>query len=312
MDSKLFVGIDVAKEHLDIALRPGGEHWTIANEENEVGELASKLLELKPVLVIMEATGGFEIPVASVLATAGLPVAVVNPRNVREFAKATGKLAKTDTLDAHVLAHFAEAIHPEARFLSDEQAQQLQALVTRRRQVLEMLVAEKNRIKISHKKVQKRLQEHITWLKQELQDLDKELGQAIRESPIWREKDDLLQSVPGVGPISSSVLLAGLPELGKLDRKKIAALVGVAPLNRDSGGFHGKRSIWGGRAQVRSVLYMAALSAVRFNPVIKQFYQRLISAGKKAKVALTACMRKLLTILNAIIRSGKPWINQYS
>jgi len=307
MDTLIFVGIDIAKEHLDIAIRPSGETWSISNDEQAVMELAQKLKELCPVVIAMEATGGLEMCVASGLTIVGLPVAVINPRQVRNFAKSTGKLAKTDTLDAQVLAHFAEAIRPEARFLSDEQGQKLQALVTRRRQIIEMLVAEKNRSHASHKTIQKRVKEHIVWLETELEDLDKNLGQFIRESPVWREKDNLLQSVPGIGPITSSVLLASLPELGSLDRKKIAALVGVAPFNRDSGNMRGKRSVWGGRSHVRSMLYLATLTATRFNPVIKKFYTRLIEAGKKPKVAITACMRKLLTILNAIIRYSQPW-----
>lgn len=307
MDKMIFVGIDVAKEHLDIAIRPNGEGWSIPNDEPSAMELAQRLKTLQPEIVVMEATGGLELSVASILAIAGLPVAVINPRQVRDFAKSTGKLAKTDTLDAQVLAHFAEAIRPEVRFLSDEQGQKLQALVTRRRQIIEMLVAEKNRAHASHNTVEKRVKEHITWLEKELENLDKDLGQSIQESPLWREKDNLLQSVPGIGPITSSVLLASLPELGILDRKKIAALVGVAPFNRDSGNMRGKRSVWGGRAHVRSMLYMATLTATRFNPIIKQFYTRLIQAGKEVKVALTACMRKLLTILNAIIRHSTPW-----
>ena len=307
MDAKKMVGIDVAKEHLDIAVRPSGEQWTVEYSEAELGGLVQKMKGMDVALVVMEATGGYEIEVATVLALAGLPVAVVNPRQVRDFAKATGKLAKTDQLDASLIAHFGEAIRPEARFLSDEQARQLEALVMRRRQLMEMLVAEKNRLRLTHTKLQKRLLEHIEWLRHELDEMDRDLEQSIRESPIWREKDNLLRSVPGIGPVSASVLLASLPELGKLDRKKIAALVGVAPFNRDSGTQRGKRSIWGGRAHVRSVLYMATLTATRYNPVIREFYQRLRMAGKQTKVALTACMRKLLTILNAILRNAIPW-----
>lgn len=310
METLFFVGIDIAKEHLDIAVRPSGEMWAIQNEDQSIIELAQQLKELPPVVIVMEATGGLEMSVASALALAGLPVAVINPRQARDFAKSTGKLAKTDTLDAQVLAHFAEAIRPEARFLSDEQARQLQALVGRRRQLTEMLVAEKNRAYISHKSVQQRVKDHIAWLEKELADLDNDLGQSIRESSLWREKDNLLRSVPGIGPVTSSVLLASLPELGSLDRKKIAALVGVAPFNRDSGKLRGKRTVWGGRAHVRSMLYMATLTATRFNPIIKLFYTRLIQAGKAVKVALTACMRKLLTILNAIIRHSQPWRSQ--
>jgi transposase len=312
MDTNKYVGIDVAKDHLDIAVRPDGGEWTIPNDVTSAMELAIRLKEIQPEVIVMEATGGYEMIAASELAAAGLPVAVVNPRQVRDFARSTGKLAKTDTLDAQVLAHFGEAIHPEARFLSDEQGQKLQALVTRRRQLTEMIVAEKNRYPKSHKTVQTRIKEHIDWLKNELKDLDEDLKSFIQESSAWCGKDELLQSVPGIGPITSSVLLASLPELGVLDRKKIAALVGVAPFNRDSGKMRGKRSVWGGRAHVRSMLYMATLSATRYNPVIKQFYDRLIQAGKAPKVAITACMRKLLTILNAIIRYVRPWRTQFS
>jgi len=307
MDTLIFVGIDVAKEHLDIAVRPNGETWTIKNDEQSAMELAIKLKELRPAVVVMEATGSYEMCVASVLSITGLPVAVVNPRQVRDFAKSTGKLAKTDTLDAHVLAHFAEAIRPEVRSLSDEQAQQLHALVVRRRQIIEMMVSEKNRAYVSHKSIQEQVRKHIEWLENELKELENDIGESIRESPVWREKDKLLQSVPGIGPITSGVLLASLPELGLLDRKKIAALVGVAPFNRDSGNMRGKRTVFGGRSHVRSMLYMATLTATRYNPVIKQFYDRLIQVGKATKVAIMACMRKLITIINAMIRYSEPW-----
>lgn len=307
MDTLIFVGIDVAKEHLDIAVRPNGETWTIKNDEQSAMELAIKLKGLQPAVVVMEATGGYEMCVASVMSTSGLPVAVVNPRQVRDFAKSTGKLAKTDTLDAQVLAHFAEAIRPEVRSLSDEQAQQLQALVVRRRQIIEMMVSEKNRAYVSHKSIQEQVRKHIEWLEKELEELENDIGESIRESPVWREKDKLLQSVPGIGPITSGVLLASLPELGLLDRKKIAALVGVAPFNRDSGNMRGKRTAFGGRSHVRSMLYMATLTATRYNPVIKQFYDRLIQVGKATKVAIMACMRKLITIINAMIRYSEPW-----
>jgi transposase len=307
MDSSVFVGIDVAKDHLDIAIRPGEKVWTIKNNGKEIEELATQLVGNQPELVVMEATGGLEMNVASALAIIGIPVAVVNPRQVRDFAKSTGKLAKTDTLDAKVLAHFAEAIHPEARFLSDEQAKQLKALVGRRRQLIEMIVSEKNRSHICYTNVLNKVLEHIAWLEKSLGDLDKELAQAIHDSTKWREKDMLLKSVPGIGKVTSSVILASLPELGTLDRKKIAALVGVAPFNRDSGTMRGKRSIWGGRAHVRCILYMAALSATKYNPIIKQFYNRLIEAGKTPKVALTACMRKLLVIINSMLRHSTTW-----
>lgn len=307
MNSSVFVGIDVAKDHLDIAIRPNEKVWTVQNDEKGIEELASQLKEKDPELVVMEATGGLEMNVASALAIIGIPVAVVNPRQVRDFAKSTGKLAKTDTLDAKVLAHFAEAIRPEARFLSDEQSRLLVAWIARRRQLIEMIVSEKNRSHSCYKNVLDKVLDHISWLEESLEELDKELAQVIHDSAVWREKDLLLESVPGIGKITSSVILASLPELGTLDRKKIAALVGVAPFNRDSGTMRGKRSIWGGRAHVRCILYMATLSATRYNPVIKRFYNRLIEAGKTPKVALTACMRKLLVIINSMLRYSTTW-----
>jgi transposase len=255
----------------------------------------------------MEATGGLEMPLAAALAVAGLPVAVINPRQTRRFAEATGQLAKTDTLDAQILAHFAEAIHPPPRALPDGQTQELSALLARRRQLIEMLTAEKNRRHSAIAQVQPRLEAHIAWLEQELADLDHDLNQAVQDSPIWREKDELLRSVPGVGAVLARTLLFDLPELGCLSDSQIGKLVGVVPLNRDSGQQKGKRRIWGGRAVVRTALYMATLSAIRCNPVIKAFYERLVKAGKPKKVALTACMHKLLTILNAILRNHTPW-----
>ena len=269
--------------------------------------MVSQLTSLTPTTVLLEATGGLEVPLASALAAAGLPVVVVNPRQVRDFAKATGRLAKTDALDAQTLAHFAEAVRPPVRPLRDADTQELNAMTTRRSQLMTMLVAEKNRLGRAAGAVRPRVQAHITWLEQEIKDLDKDLRQTLRQSPVWREKDDLLRSVPGVGEQLSLSLLAYLPELGTLDRKQIAALVGVAPLNRDSGTMRGKRTVWGGRARVRAVLYMGALAASRFNPVIRTFYQRLLAAGKPKKLALTACMRKLLTMLNAILKTGQYW-----
>jgi transposase len=258
-------------------------------------------------LVVLEATGGLEIPLTGVLAAAGVPVAVVNPRQVRDFAKAAGKLAKTDALDAQVLAHFAEVMRPEPRPLPDAQTQTLAAILARRRQLVEMLTAEKNRLGSARPPVRKSLRTHIAWLERELAHTDSDLAHAIRESPVWREKDELLRSTPGVGPVLTTTLLADLPELGALTSKQITALVGVAPLNHDSGTWRGKRAVWGGRAQVRAVLYMGALVAARFNPVIRAFYQRLCAAGKAKKVALTACMRKLLTILNAMMKHRTAW-----
>jgi transposase len=303
----VFVGIDVSKAHLDIAVRPGGAQWQVENQAEGIAELVGRLQGLHPSLIVLEATGGLEVEVTAMIAAAGLGVAVINPRQARAFAKSLGKLAKTDKIDAGILAHFADAIRPEPRTLPDEETVQLQALITRRRQVVEMLVAEKNRVYLAHKTVQARLKQHIVWLSEELEDLNQQMRDKLQHSPLWREKDELLRSVPGVGPVLSTTLLAELPELGKLDRKKIAALVGVAPFNRDSGFMKGKRAIWGGRASVRTVLYMAIHSARRFNPVIKTFYDRLIQAGKLRKVALTACMRKMLTILNAMVASGTPW-----
>ena len=305
--SNIYVGIDVAKERLDVAPRPVGAGWQVANDERGVVELVARLDQLRPALVVLEATGGMELPLVGALAAAGLPVVVINPRQAREFAKATGRLAKTDAIDAQVLAHFAEAVRPRLRPLADAAAQELSALMTRRRQLIEMLTAERNRLRTAAPAVRPDIQEHIHWLERRLADLDGDLSQTIRSSDIWREKDDLLQSAPGVGPVVSTTLLADLPELGALNRKEIAALVGVAPLNRDSGTLRGRRTVWGGRSKVRSALYMATLVATQRNPVIRIFYQRLLSAGKPKKVALTACMRKLLTILNAMIRSRTPW-----
>ncbi len=303
----VYVGIDVAKERLDVAQRPAAAGWHVANDERAIAELVTRLVQLTPALVVLEATGGMELPLVGALAAAGLPVAVINPRQAREFARATGRLAKTDAIDAQVLAQFAEAVRPRLRPLPDAAAQELSALMTRRRQLIEMLTAEKNRLRAAARAVRPDIQEHIHWLERRLADLDGDLSQTIRSSDIWREKDDLLQSAPGVGPVVSTTLLADLPELGTLNRKEIAALVGVAPLNRDSGTLRGRRTVWGGRSKVRAALYMATLVATQRNPVIRTFYQRLLSAGKPKKVALTACMRKLLTILNAILRSSTPW-----
>jgi transposase len=305
--SEIYVGIDVSKDRLDIAVHGQDKVWSFTNEEGGIEQAVKMIKELSPVLVVLEATGGIELPVVASLGASGVPVAVVNPRQARDFGKATGKLAKTDVLDAKVLAHFAAAVHPEPKALPDATTQGFAAILARRRQLVEMLVAEKNRSRTAIKPVRERIRKHISWLEQELDSTDKDLDQAVRGSPLWREKDDLLKSVPGVGPVVSSTLLGQLPELGTLNRKQIAALVGVAPLNRDSGKFRGKRSIWGGRASVRLSLYMATLVATRHNPVIKAFYKKLCAAGKLKKVALTACMRKLLTILNAMIRNRTRW-----
>lgn len=302
-----YVGIDLSKDYLDVAVRPTGQQWRMGNTEEELDQLVKRLQGLSPALVVLEATGSLEVPVAAALGAVDLPVAVVNPRQVRDFARATGKLAKTDKLDAQVLALFAERVRPTPRPLPDAAAQALSALLARRRQLVAMLTTERNRLGTALPNVRPGIQEHIVWLEGKLGELSDRMSQLLRESPLWREKEDLLQGVPGVGPVLSLTLLADLPELGTLGRRQIAALVGVAPLNRDSGSLRGKRTVWGGRAKVRAVLYMAALVAARFNPVIRAFYQRLLAAGKPKKVALIACMRKLLTILNAMVKHRHPW-----
>lgn len=307
MDRSVFVGIDVSKDRLDICVCPDEVSWSVSNDEVGVEELTAAFKKRKPVLIIMEATGEYSSVVAGALANEGFPLAIVNPRQVRDFAKATGRLAKTDTLDAKILAQFGEAVKPEPRALPDELTQELKALLARRRQLVEMLVSESNRLSFAHPTIRPEIKIHIEWLKDHLSRLDKELDMLIRSSPLWREKENLLRSVPGVGKVLSLTLLADLPELGTLSNKEIAALVGVAPFNRDSGVLRGTRRIWGGRARVRATLYMAALVASRHNPVISAFYLRLLQAGKKPKVALTACMRKLLVILNAMMRSSEPW-----
>jgi transposase len=302
---KRFVGIDIAKAALDVFIGSGGAAFSVTNDEVGIREL---LRHLAPGdFVILEATGGLEMPAASALAAAGIAVAIVNPRQVRDFARATGRLAKTDRLDAEVLARFGEAVRPEARPLAAEQAQTLEALVTRRRQLVEMLTAEKNRRARAPKILHRSIDEHIGWLEKRLAGFDDELAGLIRDTPMWRERDELLRSVPGVGKVLSSTLLAQLPELGMLNRKQIAALAGLAPFNRDSGNMRGSRCIWGGRAQVRRVLYMATVAGVRSNPTIRTFYLRLRTNGKHAKPALIACMRKFLVILNAMLHDKTHW-----
>jgi transposase len=303
----VFVGIDVAKASLEVAVHQPAARWAVAYTDPAVATLVARLTGLGPALIVLEATGGLEGPVVGAVAAAGLPVVVVNPRQVRDFAKATGHLAKTDTLDAAVLAHFAAAVRPPVRPLPDAATQGLAALVTRRRQLVDMLTAERNRLSCAPKVLRSELQAHIRWLARRVTGLDTDLDQAIRTSPVWRAQEDLLRSVPGVGPIVARTLLAQLPELGTLAPKPLAALVGVAPLNRDSGLCRGRRQVGGGRAAVRAVLYMGTLAAVRCNPVLRAFYQRLRAAGKLPKVALTACMHKLLTILNAMCKHQRRW-----
>ena len=302
---KRFVGIDVAKVRLDVFIGSAGTAFSVANDEVGIREL---LRQLTPGdFAILEATGGLEAPVASALAAAGIAVAIVNPRQVRDFARATGRLAKTDRLDAEMLARFGEMVRPAPRPLANEQAQALEALVTRRRQLVEMLTAEKNRRTNAPKVLHRSIDEHIRWLEKRLSGFDDELAELIRDTPLWRERDELLRSVPGVGKVLSTTLLAQLPELGMLNRKQIAALAGLAPFNRDSGKLRGSRCIWGGRAQIRRVLYMATVAGVRSNPTIRAFYLRLRANGKHAKPALTACMRKFLVILNVMLHNKTHW-----
>ena len=307
----MFVGIDVAKAELVVSVLPSGERFTVGNEERGVRTLVERLRAIAPTLIVLEATGGYELLGVAALAAAGLPIVVVNPRQVRDFAKATGQLAKTDRIDADILARFADVVRPAVRPIADDDAQELEALLTRRRQLLEMLQAERNRtgqvFGTGKRLVKKSLKAHIGYLERELRITDADLGAMIQASPLWRERDELLQSVPGVGPVLSRTLLADLPELGRLSRREIAKLVGVAPLSRDSGTMRGRRFVQGGRATVRGVLYMAALVATKRNAVIRTFYLRLVAAGKPKKLALVACMRKLLTILNVMVRTAQPW-----
>lgn len=301
------IGIDVAKAWLDLAVWPTSAAWRVANTEGEMPALVAQVRALAPHLIVLEATGGYERLVVAQLAAAALPVAVVNPRQVRDFARATGRLAKTDQLDAAVLAHFGEAVRPTPRPLPEAATQELHALLERRTQLVGMMTAEKNRRQQALGSVRPLIQEHIAWLEQALEQLTRDLDQLLRASPLWREHEDLLRSVPGVGPILARTVLAELPELGTLTHKQVAALVGVAPLNRDSGAHTGKRLIWGGRARVRTALYMATLSAIRYNSVLHAFWTRLRERGKPGKVALVACMHKLLIILNALLKHRTPW-----
>jgi transposase len=305
--SPLFVGIDVAKDSLVVAVRPTGQHFQQTNDEPGIQALVASLTALAPALIVVEASGGYQNPLVAALSVAGLPVAVVNPRQVRRFAEASGQLAKTDPLDAACLAHFAEAIRPQPRPLPDADTQALAALLGRRRQLLQMRIAEQQRLPTASGSVRRDIQQHLDFLERHLEKVEKELDQTVRKSPVWREQDDLLQSVPGIGPQVSRVLLAELPELGTLSSRKLAALVGLAPYNRDSGRRRGRRRIFGGRSVVRAALYQAALVAMRFNAPLSRCYQGLLARGKAKKVALVALARRLLTILNAMLRHRCPW-----
>jgi transposase len=307
-----WVGIDISKASLDVCVQPSGAQWSVDNHAAPIESLVEQLTAIHPQRIVVEASGGYEALVVGLLASGQLPVVVVNPRQVRDFARATGQLAKTDRIDAQVLARFGEAIRPELRALPDATTRAVRALVSRRRQLQEMLIAEQHRlgsavVQDAPAPLREQLSEHIDWLRRQVSDIDDDLGQQLRASSVWREREDLLRTIPGIGPVTSATLLSQVPELGQLDRKAIAKLVGVAPLNHDSGLLRGRRRVWGGRAEVRAVLYMAALVATRCNPLIRTFYERLRVAGKPAKVALVACMHKLLLLCNSVLRSATPW-----
>lgn len=302
-----YIGIDVSKDTLEVHVRPEGTQWNTTNDKHGLITLVKTLKKCEVELIVMEATGGLEQEAADKLAKAGFGVAIVNPRQVKDFAKSTGKLAKSDKLDAGVIAHYAEAIKPEHRHVVDKVGQALKELVRRRRQVVDMIAAEKNRSVTAKGKALESIRSHIRWLQKELEEIDRDLEGEIKDQPEWKEKDEILRSVPGVGPVTSVVLLSSVTELGSVNRKEIAALAGLAPFNQDSGTMHGKRAVWGGRADVRSIMYMATLSAIRCNPKIKEFYDRLVKAGKAFKLAMTACSRKLLTILNKMIHDRTVW-----
>jgi len=302
-----YVGIDIAKSSMEVVVHEGKEHWTYANDEHGLEKLLAKMKRLAPVLIVMEATGGYEVIVASELQSQGFSVAVVNPRHIREFARSVGILAKTDILDARVIARYAATVQPPCRLLPGEDTQKLGVILMRRRQVVVMLTAEKNRLRQADPAVKERIKEHINFLEHELDDINRELKQLVADNPEWKEKNDIIQSIPGVGPNLAITLLADFPELGKLNRKQIAALGGLAPFNRDSGSLRGKRMIWGGRDSIRSAAYMSTFVAIRYNPVLKTFFTRLRAAGKPYKVSMVACMRKLLCILNAMLKNRTMW-----
>ena len=309
-ETRTCIGIDVSQRTLEVAVVPSGEQWPVANEPAAIDALVERFAQLEPERIVLEATGGYELPLVGALAQAGLPVVVVNPRQVRDFARSTGRLAKTDALDAQALAQFAAAVRPTLRPIPDAATRELAALLARRRQLVEMRTAETNRLATAHERVRPSIRELVRFLDKRITDVDRELHDRLRGSPVWRDKEDLLRSIPGVGPVLSATLLVGVPELGSLSHKQLAALIGVAPLNRDSGQWRGQRTTWGGRASVRAVLYMATTVAVRHNPVLRAVYDRLLHAGKPRKVALVACMRKLLCVCNAVLSHRTPWRDQ--
>lgn len=304
---EIWVGIDVSKAYLDVAIGANGEFWRAGNDATGIAQTVERLSQLKPQRVIVESTGGLERPIISGLKLEGVSVALVNPQRVREFAKSTGLLAKTDKLDAHLLARFGQAVNPAQTNLPNEHEQRLSALVARRRQLIDIRTAETNRLGSAYKETLPGIEEHLEWLNKRIAELEQQIDQSIQNHPDFKVKNDILRSVPGIGPVASAILIADLPELGQYDRKVVAALVGVAPFNNDSGFRKGRRRVKGGRSSVRTVLYMATISATRYNPIIKSFYEHLLKVGKLKKVAIVACMRKLLTILNAMLRDKKPW-----
>jgi transposase len=302
----VYVGMDISKATIDICVSDG-EVWQAPNDDRAMDELVERIVALGATLVVLEATGGYELRAAGALAAARVPVAVVNPRQVRSYARSVGQLAKTDRIDARILARFAAAVRPEPRPLPDAETSELEAMITRRRQLIEMITAERNRLELATPVTSRQIKLHIGWLRRQLAKVDEGIDGLVRRSPLWRAKDDLLQTVPGIGDVTSRSLLALLPELGTLKKKQLAALVGVAPINRDSGTMRGRRRVWGRRGRVRSALYMATLVGTRRNPILKAFYARLRGAGKPAKVAIVACMHKLLIIINAMVRDGRVW-----